>query len=82
MLGSVARKMATLLFDTLRFTVIRRKDGSIEITPKDDPTKARIVHTLESDLLDACHREGFAGVDRMCDQLLTRSNGDKGYQST
>src|SRR5262245_26115483 len=46
MLGSVARKMATLLFDTLRFTVIRRRDGSIEITPKEDPTNVRIVHTL------------------------------------
>ena len=63
-------QMATVLFATLRFAVIRRNDGAIEITTRDDPTKSRIVHTLESDLLDAYHREGLAGVDRLCEQLL------------
>jgi hypothetical protein len=61
---------AKVLFESFRFTVIRRNDRSIEIVPKDDPRKARTFRTLESDILDAYYRDGFAGVDRLCDRLL------------
>jgi hypothetical protein len=60
--------------------VIRQTDGSIEITPKHDPTKALFLHTLESDLVDAYHREGFAGVDRCCDRLLAELARDGGLR--
>jgi hypothetical protein len=38
--------MATtkLEFDTFRYTVIRRNDGSIAIAPKGNPTATRIFH--------------------------------------
>jgi hypothetical protein len=74
--------MATtkLLYDTLRFTVIRCTDGSIKITPKDDPTKAVVLHTLESDLVGAYHRQGFAGVDRFCERLLAEMQRDSEFR--
>jgi hypothetical protein len=68
--------MATtkLLFDTFRFTVIRRNDSSLEVAPKGDPRGTRIFHKRakrhESDLEAAHHREGFDGVDRLCERLL------------
>ena len=66
---------AKVLFESFRFTVIRRDDRSIEIAPKDDPTQARIFHTLESDIVEAYRREGFAGIDRLCDRLLAGWQG-------
>ena len=68
--------MATtkLLFDTFRFTVMRRNDGSIEIAPKGDPKGMRIFHKhakrYESELEAAHHRDGSDGVDRLCERLL------------
>ncbi len=64
--------MATtkLLFDTFRYTVIRRNDGSIEIAPKRDPRGTRIfrkhARRYEAEFVAAHHREGIDGIDRLC----------------
>jgi hypothetical protein len=60
--------MATtkLLFDTFRFTVIRRNDGSIEIAPKVDPNGTRIFHK------NAKRYQGELALRR---QLVSRTNG-------
>jgi hypothetical protein len=44
--GLGVKVMATtkLLFDTFRYTVIRRNDGSLEIARKNDPRGTRIFH--------------------------------------
>src|SRR5262245_37690561 len=64
-----------LLYDTFRFTVIRRNDGSIEIAPKNDPGGTRIYRKrakrYELELVAAHHREGIDGIDRLCRLLLT-----------
>jgi hypothetical protein len=60
--------MATskLLFDTLRFTIFRRNDGSIEIAPKGDPKGTRVFHR------QAKRYESELALRR---QLVSRTNG-------
>jgi hypothetical protein len=74
--GLTAMATTKLLFDTARFTVIRRNDV-IEIAPKCDPKGTRVFHKhakrYESELAAAHHREGFDGVDRLCAKLLAGS---------
>jgi hypothetical protein len=75
--GLGVKVMATtkLLFDTFRYTVIRRNDGSLEIAPKNDPRGTRIFHKrakrYEVELVATHHRDGIDGVDRLCRLLLT-----------
>jgi hypothetical protein len=68
-------RMATskVLYESLRYTVTRRNDGSIQVTSKNQPEKARIFNTIESDILDAFHNDGSPGVDRLCERLLAES---------
>jgi hypothetical protein len=71
---AIFERLLGTAFDTFRFTVIRRNDGSIEIAPKGDPNGTRIFHKRakrhESDLVAAHHRDGLDGLDRLCERLL------------
>jgi hypothetical protein len=75
--------MTRLLVDTARYTVVRRNDGSIKITPKDNPKGTRVFHRqakrYEGELIAAYYRNGSVGVDRLCARLLADA-GDGGSQ--
>jgi hypothetical protein len=65
--------MARLLFDTNRFSVIRHPDGDLEIAPKGAGRIRmfqRHAKRYINELSIASHREGFAGIDRLCSKLL------------